>query len=58
MSHRLYSKGVFIQVSSEVVWKFSDNLGSDMTSAYEDLLSFYVNELDLNYEWLCVSISQ
>ena len=22
-----------------------------MTNAYEDLLSFYANELDFNYEW-------
>ena len=29
-----------------------------MTGANEDLLSYYANELILNYEWSYVSISQ
>ena len=27
MSHMLYNKSVIIQRSSQIVWKFSDNLG-------------------------------
>ena len=52
MSHRLYNKGVIIQESSQC-----DNVattwGFDMTSAYLDSWSFYVDEPDLNFMVTC-----
>ena len=52
MSHGLYNKGVIIQrIITNSVEILMITWGFDMTSAYWDFLSFYINELDPNYEW-------
>ena len=48
MGHGLYNKSVIVQRSLQIVGNLVITRGFDMTSAYEDFLSFYAKELDFD----------